>query len=205
MVTVMDAARPLADAEIVELDDRLAGLPPPLEPLDASGLDGYLCGVLLQPRPVPEERWWRWVGDVEHGRALPPGPGARIAALTRRRHAELADAIARRRWFDPWIFEHEGPTPPPREAVQPWAAGFSAALERFPDLLALHDPALLEPLAVIFAAFEPEDLEEADDLLPVIETLEPPSTMTEAAEDIVRSVLLIADVSRPRRFGPRRR
>jgi hypothetical protein len=49
---------------------------------------------------------------------------------------------------------------------------------------------------------DPEDLEDADDLLPIIETLEPPRTLAEAVEDLVRSVLLIADVARPRGAGP---
>ena len=43
-----------------------------------------------------------------------------------------------------------------------------------------------------------------DDLLPIIETLQPPTTMAEAAEDLVRSVLLLADVTRPRAAPPRR-
>jgi uncharacterized protein len=194
---------PLSDAEIRDLDDLLAALPPPLEALDASALDGFLCGVLLQPGPVPEARWLPFVGDVELGRPLPAGAAsARIAALAQRRHGELDQAIGARRWFDPWVFELEGelegPAPTPHEAVQPWVAGFAAALEHFPALLALDDPALIEPLAVIHAAFDPEDLEDAGDLLPVIETLEPPADLAEAVEDLVRSVLLIADVSRPR-------
>jgi hypothetical protein len=44
---------------------------------------------------------------------------------------------------------------------------------------------------------DPDDLEDADDLLAEIETLAPPETLAEAVEDLVRSVLLMADVSRP--------
>ena len=54
---------------------------------------------------------------------------------------------------------------------------------------------------VLYAAFDPEDLEDAEELLPLIEALEPPKTLTEAAEDLVCSVLLLADVSRPRRHA----
>ncbi len=39
----------LTDAEFAELDDLLAATPEPLEPLDAVMLDGYLCGVIVQP------------------------------------------------------------------------------------------------------------------------------------------------------------
>jgi uncharacterized protein len=86
--------------------------------------------------------------------------------------------------------------------MQPWVAGFSLALEHFPGLEALRDPDALEPMAVLYAAFDPEDLEDADELLEVIETLEPPATLGDAAEDIVRSVLRLADVSRPRAPAP---
>ncbi|MFN9102596.1 MAG: UPF0149 family protein, partial [Betaproteobacteria bacterium] len=61
----MNAAAPLSDAELTELEQLLDSLPAPLEPLDISALDGYLCGVLLQPRLVPAAQWLRWVGDVE--------------------------------------------------------------------------------------------------------------------------------------------
>lgn len=203
------AARTLTDSEIQELDRLLAQLAPPLDPLDVSALDGYLCGVLLQPDEIAEADWLPFVGDGEHGRAMPPGAAAsRVSALVRRRHAELARAIASRQWFDPWVFELEGAAACAREAVQPWVAGFAAALDRFSGLLALDDPALIEPLAVIYAAFDPEDLLEAEDLLPTIDALEPPANMAEAVEDLVRSVLQIADVTRPRRPrappGPRR-
>jgi uncharacterized protein len=76
-------------------------------------------------------------------------------------------------------------------------------MDLFPGLMAMDHPGLTEPLALIYAAFDPDDLEDADELLAVIETLEPPSDMAEAVEDLVRAVLLLADVSRPRREAPR--
>lgn len=195
----MSTTHPLSDDERDELEARLDDLPEPLEPLDISALDGYLCGVLLQPRPVPAEQWLRWVGDLE-GRPLPAGvDSARLAALVQRRHAELDHAIARREWFDPWVFEIDGPEElSPSQLIQPWVAGFAAAMDHFSGLMDLGHPALLEPLAVLYAVFDAEDLEDADDLLEVIETLEPPSDLAEAVEDLVRSVLLMADLSRPR-------
>lgn len=197
---------PLGDAEIAELEDLLAALPAPAQPLDASALDGYLCGVLLQPRPVPAVDWLPRVADAD-GAPVPDTPAwRRIAALARRRHAELGRAIDARAWFDPWVFEvdeagDEGPPPTPSQLAQPWVAGFSLALECFPGLAALDDRALQEPLAVLFAMIDPEDLEDAGPLGPIIETLEPPATLAEAVEDLVRSVLLIADVTRPRGAG----
>ena len=93
--------------EIDELQALLDRVPAPLEPLDVSMLDGFLCGVLVQPQRVPDSRWLPHVTDAD-GRALPPRFDAtRLQALVRRRHAELDDAIARRQWFDPWVFELE--------------------------------------------------------------------------------------------------
>ena len=51
------AADPFSEADLERLQALLDALPAPLEPLDVSMADGYLCGVLLQPEPVPLERW----------------------------------------------------------------------------------------------------------------------------------------------------
>ncbi len=194
-------AGPLTDAELARLQTLLDKLPAPLEPLDTSALDGFLCGVLLQPAPPPPERWLKFVTDVE-GRPAPKGfPLTELHALVRRRHAELAAAIAGRRWFDPWVYELEG-AETVSESVLPWVAGFAAAADLFPALMRLDDPALVEPLAILFSHFDPDDLEDADELLAVIEELEPPKDLAEAVEDLVRSVLLIADVSRPVKTTP---
>ena len=209
-------AQPLSAAEFEELDRALDAWPPPAQPLDVVALDGYLCGVLLQPAPVPEAQWL--AGMLQS----PPGPGEaaapaaasawpggqasqRVAALVRRRHAELDAAIGARRWFDPWIFELDDPQLPPHASTLPWVAGFAAAMECFPGLMAQDEAQLLEPLAVLYAAFDPEDLEDAQALLEEIETLEPPATLQEAVEDLVTSVLRLADISRPDRPGVARR
>lgn len=192
----MKSTPALTDSDIAELDRLLEHTPAPLQPMDSSALDGFLCGVLLQPEPPPPERWLRYVTDLD-GRAHPrPASLSRLHALVRRRHAELAAAIAGRQWFDPWIYELEGGTP--AEAVLPWVAGFAAAQDLFPALMRLEQPALVEPLAVLYSHFDPADLEDADELLAVIETLEPAPDLGEAVQDVVRSVMLIADVARPR-------
>jgi uncharacterized protein len=198
------APLPLSDPEIEELQHLLDQIAPPLEPLDTSSLDGYLCGVLLQPRPVAAADWLPFVGDVD-GRALPSAfPARRLGDLAQRRHAELNRAIGGRQWFDPWVYEAEDDVSP-HELVLPWVAGFAAAMDHFPALMRIDDPSLLEPLAVIYAAIDPDDLEDADVLLATIETLEPPADLAQAAEDLVRSVLLIADVSRPLATPPQTR
>ena len=86
----------------------------------------------------------------------------------------------------------------------PWVAGFAAAVDTFTELMDRHEDEILEPLATLYRHFDPEDLEDAEALLAEIETLELPQDLPEAVEDLVRSVLLIADVSRPRAAAARR-
>jgi uncharacterized protein len=191
----------LSDHDIARLQTLLDGLPAPLQPLDTSAVDGYLCGVLLQPRPVPAARWLPVVFDLD-GHTPPPGAASdEIRALVERRHAELDAAIGRRDWFDPWIYPLEGDDgepASPSDCLLPWIAGFATATELFPGLMAVEDPALVEPLALLFMHVDPDDLEDADALAAVIETLEPPADLAEAVQDTVRALMLIADVTRPR-------
>jgi uncharacterized protein len=193
----------LADSDIERLQDLLDGVPEPLQPLDVMALDGYLCGVLLQPQQPSPERWLKFIADIE-GRAPPPAfPLAELQALVKRRHAELSTAISQRQWFDPWIFPLEDEATP-AQTVLPWVAGFAAAMDLFPALMRIDSAELVEPLALMYRHFEPEDLEDADALIEVIETLEPPADLAEAVEDLVRSLMLMADVTRPRAKAPRR-
>ncbi|CAN5661315.1 hypothetical protein BH09PSE5_BH09PSE5_24320 [soil metagenome] len=197
---------PLSDDELLELQSLLDTLPKSFEPLDTTMLDGFLCGVLLQPQRVPQAEWLRYVTDVE-GQPLPAKfDPSRLHALTVRRYVELDDAIERRQWFDPWIFEFEEDAAP-SEAVYAWVAGFSTALELFPSLMRLPDSDLLEPLATLYAHLDPDDLEDADELLAEIETMEPAADLEEAVEGLVRSTLHLADVSRPvaQKADPRHR
>lgn len=226
------AAPRLSEREIEELEGLLEAVPAPLEPLDLVMLDGYLCGVLVQPRRIPIARWLGPVFDVE-ARPLPKGfEATRLRELVQRRHAELDQAIGGRRWFDPWVFEvadDDGPGGTEvsedggvgdsddvgeaddaggaggagklhgaiAEAVFPWAAGMATAFERFPDLTDRVDPALDEPLALVYRYFAAEDLEDAAGALALIEALAPPQDLTEAVEDLVRATLLLADIGRP--------
>jgi uncharacterized protein len=188
--------QPLSETELQQLQALLDGIPGTLEPLDVVMIDGYLCGVLLQPEAVPAERWLALIPDVD-GRAPPARFDlATMRALVQRRHAELDAAIARRQWFDPWIYQLDDEASL-TETVLPWVAGFATAVDAFTTLMDRHEDALLEPLATLYRHLDPGDLEDADALLAEIETLAPPETLAEAVEDLVRSVLLMADVARP--------
>jgi uncharacterized protein len=188
---------PLTDHDIERLQSLLDNLPAPLQPLDVMSLDGYLCGVLLQPDLIPEIDWWPGVLDVEDQVAPPGLDCTELRALVQRRYWELSTAIAQRQWFDPWIFslDDEAST---SEQVLPWIAGFASAMDRFPALMSNTNPALVEPLALLYLHFDPEDLDDADTLLAAIEEIEPPPDLAEAVQDIVRSLMLMADITRPR-------
>ena len=188
---------PLGEADLNRLQTLLDKIPEPLEPLDVSMLDGYLCGVLLQPTAVPAGAWLKHVFDIDGRPLSDKWTGLHeLQGLVQRRYRELMLAIGGRQWFDPWVCELDDDASP-LETVLPWVAGFSAAMELFPALMNMNTPDSLEPMAVLYAAFDPEDLEDADDLLEEIETLEPPASLDEAMEDIVQSVMRLADVSRP--------
>lgn len=206
--------RPLSDEEFQQLDELLAQVPAPLRGLDLMALDGFLAGVLLQPRPVPAARWLPLVSD-EQGRALPASwMGARrLQELVMRRHDELDAAIEARRWFDPWITDVDE-SQAPRETVLPWVLGFGCACGVFTALTegpGSDAPELIEALAQIYQHLDAEDLEDAEALIEEIETLEPPATLEEAVESLVRGCLLLADLSRPQKASakstqrPRRR
>ncbi len=193
----------LTEDELLKLQQSLDAVPAPLEALDVSMLDGFLCGVLLQPQRVAETSWMPHVTDAD-GRALPAGfDAAPLRQLVRRRHAELDAAIEARQWFDPWVFELDGDgSASPSETVYAWVAGFATAMEFFPQLLRLDAQRLREPLALLYRHLDADDLEDADDLLEEIESLEPPADLTEAVEELVRATLLLADVSRPLKTEP---
>jgi uncharacterized protein len=188
------SAPPLTDRDIDALQGLLDAVPAPLEPLDVVSLDGFLCGVLVQPERVPEIRWMPYVADAD-GRPLPQGFDARpLQALVRRRHGELQAAIARRRWFDPWVFETDEPDDV-QGAVLPWVAGIATAFELFPGVMRLPPDETVEPLALLYRHLDPGDLEDADALLAEIETLEPVADLAEAVEGLVRATLLLADAA----------
>src|SRR2546422_725257 len=89
---------------------RPAAPPAPLEPCDAVMLDGFLCGVLVQPVLIEPATWLPHVFDFE-GQPLPDDVDAqwlaRTESLILRRHAALNRAMVEDGWFNPLILEFD--------------------------------------------------------------------------------------------------
>ena len=181
------APHDLSDAEFAELDDLLAATPEPLEPCDAVMLDGFLCGVLVQPILIEPAAWLPHVFDFE-GQPLPdsvdPQWLERTRGLILRRHGALNRALVEDGWFDPLVLEFDaehphlppaegGPDPlaglnPLSQALMPWVAGFQHATLCFPDLMEMTDDAVMAALARLFRHLPAE----TDDEREVAATLE---------------------------------
>lgn len=193
---------PLGPADLAELERLLDSVPAPLEPLDLMMLDGFLCGVLLQPRRIPPAQWLPHITDVDEARALPRGfPAPALHDLVARRFAELDRAIERRQWFDPWVLEPDDEGGP-LDTVMPWVAGLATAIDLYPSVLQTSDERVLEGQALLYRAFAADDLEDAEALLAVMAELEPPEDLDEVIEDLVTGVFLLADVTRPASVTP---
>lgn len=191
----MPAAAPAPAPDPEALQRQLDALPAPAEPLDVVMQDGFLCALLLRDTPPAVSAWLPWVLDIA-GRSLPAAAVAPVQALLEQRLQFLRAAVALRQWFDPWVFELEDDAAP-ADAVVPWAAGFALAAERWPLPLP-RDPAGDEALALIYQYLDPEDWPVAASLAERIDELEPPGTLSEAVEDLVRAVLLLSDLTGPR-------
>jgi uncharacterized protein len=105
---VAASAQDLSDAEFLELDELLAAIPEPLEPLDVVMLDGFLCGVIVQPTLLDADAWLPYAFDAgghRWGEAEPAPEQQRARALILRRYAALNRSIAEHGSFDPFILE----------------------------------------------------------------------------------------------------
>jgi uncharacterized protein len=211
-------AQDLSDEEFAELDDLLRAAPEPLEPCDAVMLDGYLCGVLVQPILVEPAAWMPHVFDFE-GQPLPddvdPAWLARTRALILRRHAALNRAMVEDGLFDPLILEFDdehprlpppdgGPDPldglsPVSQALMPWVAGFQHATLCFPDLLEMPDDAVMTSLARLFRHL-PAETDDERDIVATLDREAPLVTLDEGIEELVVTVADLYDLTSELRY-----
>jgi len=203
----------LTDAEFGELDELLARTPEPYRPLDAVMLDGYLCGVLVQPRSIEADEWLPPVFDLD-GAAFPASADAawraRCEALITRRHEALRQALLENGDFDPLLPEIDADEPsevPPELrglnpislTLMPWVAGFEHAAVRFPELLALPDDDVQATLVRLYRHL-PAPSDEEREVIALMDREQPLATLEEAIEDLVNAVADLAELTHERRW-----
>jgi uncharacterized protein len=219
---VAAAANDLSEAEFVELDELLANIPEPLEPLDIVMLDGFLCGVIVQPRLIEPDEWLPYVfdeGGHRWGEAEASPERLRAESLVLRRRTALGRSLAEFGSFDPFILEPEpvlegegtddgraapaavaaAPADPIAEALLPWVAGFEQAMHLFPDLLELDDPAVATALTRLFRFLPPAG---EDDLatLALLARERPLPTLDAAIAEVAECVAELHDLTEPLRY-----
>jgi uncharacterized protein len=209
--------RDLTDAEFAELEELLAATPEPLEPCDVVMLDGFLCGVLVQPVLLAPETWLPHVFDFE-GQPLPDDVDAawleRATALILRRHAALNRAMNEDGWFDPLILEFDDEHPPAApegeadplagmnpisQALMPWVAGFQHATICFPDLAEMPDDAVMAALARLYRHL-PAETDEEREVVATLDREQPLATLDDAIEDLVVAVADLSDLTQDLRY-----
>ena len=211
-------AHDLTDAEFAELDDLLLETPEPLEPLDVVMLDGYLCGVIVQPVLLEPATWLAHVFDFD-GRPLPddvdPEWLQRATALILRRHAVLNRAIVEDGWFDPLVLEFDDEHPrepvpegepdpmadlnPISQSLMPWVAGFQHAAVCFPDLSEIGDEAVMAALARLYRHL-PAETDEEREIVATLDREHPLATLDDAMEELVVTVADLQDLTREQRY-----
>ncbi|MBI3346571.1 MAG: UPF0149 family protein [Burkholderiales bacterium] len=221
----MSTTQDLTDAEFAELDELLAATPEPLQPLDASMLDGYLCGVIVQPRLIEPDEWLPNIFDYDGG-LLPEAVDAtwldRLTQLVERRHAALTRGLAEDGWFDPVVLDvEEGQEPDPlpedasddersarasydelgpiSRALMPWVAGFQHAALCFPELADMPNDDVSAALARLYRHLPAETAEEKE----VVATLNrehPLKDLDDAIEEMVATVADLADLTEAERY-----
>jgi uncharacterized protein len=206
---VAAADQDLSEVELAELDALLAAIPEPLEPLDVVMLDGFLCGVVVQPVLADVDAWLPFVFDAgghRWGEAEPAPEQRRARALVLRRHAALNRALAEHGGFEPFLLETVGDdgegdeaataAEPVAETLQPWLEGFAQALHVLPALAALDDPQVTAALGRLFrflpdaagAAAAPSDAAAAK------------ISLDDAVDDVVATVAALYELTLPLRY-----
>ena len=201
----------LTDAELDELDTLLQATPEPFQPLDVLMLDGYLVGLLVQPRVVSLDEALPPVFDLE-GRPLGADIDtawlARCRTLIERRLLALNAAISEDGWFDPLLVdtdreppvsEYEPVQSPVSRALLPWAAGFHWAQECFPGLVNLDDDAIASALARIYRHL-PAETDEDREIVAVLDREHPLATLDAGIEDLVLAAVDLWDLTHRQRF-----
>lgn len=197
--------KPLSDEEFIELGELLASLPEKFEPMEADRMDGFLTALVLLPEPVPPSDWMPYIFDEEgnpHATLPDENDQVRLEDLIYRRYRSIENTLSRCEALDPIVYDVEDDNGRILSgwegiaALEPFAAGFLEAMNRWPDLREtkseLVDSALLGVLRHL-----PEDL--IGDMQEVKEELEfesPLENLKQATNDLAESIAEIASVTR---------
>lgn len=202
--------QPLTDDEFVEIGELLAAIPAPHESMEPDRMDGFLTAVALLPDPVPPSSWMPFIFDEDGSLSavLPrTADQNRLEDLVFRRMRMIERTLAACEPIDPVIYDIEDERGRPVggwdaiAALEPFAAGFLEAMNRWPGLRETENELVSSALLGILRHL-PEDL--LGDLAPVKEELDfesPLENLTEALADLAESVAEIASVTRG--FAPR--
>jgi uncharacterized protein len=182
-------------------------------------LDGYLCGVLVQPVLLEPAAWLAHVFDFD-GRPLPddadPAWRERTTALIQRRYAALNRTMVEDGWFDPLVLEFDEEAEdadelprseydPPEAAnpisaaLMPWVAGFQHAAICFPDLMELPQDEVMTALARLYRHL-PAETDEEREVVATLDREYPLSTLDDAIEEMVTTVAELSDLTRDARY-----
>lgn len=212
----------LTDAEFAELDELLALTPEPLEPVDAVMLDGFLCGVLVQPELIPADQWLPHVYDFD-ARPLPEGTDpawqSKVESMVLRRHAALNRAMEEDGWFDPLVLEmdeeaqaeasdagdsgataKDGDTDPLAglspisRSLMPWVAGFQHATLSFPALADMPEDGVQMALARLFRHLPIPEGEEGANEREILATLDREFPLHTLEDAMEELVVTVADL-----------
>jgi uncharacterized protein len=202
----------LTDAELDRLEDLLAAAPAPLQALGAVELDGFLCGVLVQPQRLDARHWLPVaLGASESGIRLEGVDGAwlaQVAPLMQRHHDALRETLVEHGGFDPVLPGQALDAPDedpdlvePSRVLWPWVAGFALAQASFAalDELAESDrevAALLERLWRHLPAASEYERDARDALNREL----PLPSVAAAIDDLVAAVVELSDRTEPLRY-----
>jgi uncharacterized protein len=215
----------LLESEFSELDELLATTPAPLQALDASMLDGYLCGVLVQPRLIEIDEWLPNIFDYDGG-VLPADVDqtwlARIRELVERRHGALNRAMVEDGWFDPVVLDLDEATEPAAvpadetaeqaearttfegmslisRTLMPWVAGFQHAALCFPELSEMDNDAVMAAMARLYRHLPAETAEEKE-IVATLDREHPLKDVDEAIEELIVTVADLCELTQEQRY-----
>jgi uncharacterized protein len=214
------SAQDLGDAEFAELDELLAQVPEPLEPLDVVMLDGFIAAIVVQPELIDAERWLPYVFDAgghRWGEAERSAEQLRARELIARRHAAINRSLAEYRRFEPLILEPDTPDTPDApdapdhatgaetgldatlRAILPWVAGFEFAASIFPGLAGVDDDAVATTLARLYR-FLPAEGENEQEVVAIVAREIPIASLDAAIDEVIACVADLYDLTEPLRF-----